>query len=64
MPGLSTRLDSARDLTRHAVTDRYPGDIVPIGRDAAGRHVDLARTVVDAVKAELRSYLEAGRPAD
>jgi len=63
VPGFSVRLDSARDLSRHAVTDRYPGDEVPIKREAAARHVDLARTVLDTVKAELRSYWDAGRPS-
>jgi HEPN domain-containing protein len=61
--GFSGHLDSARELTRHAVTDRYPGEEIPINREAAGRHVDLARGVVDIVKAELRSYLDAGRPS-
>ncbi len=58
--GLSTRLDAARDLTRHAVADRYPGDVTPIDRDAARRHADLARTVLETVKVELRSYLDSG----
>ena len=63
VPGLSARLDSARELTRHAVTDRYPGEEIPIKREAARRHVELARAVLDTVKAELRSYLDAGRPS-
>lgn len=29
-PGTSARLDAARDLTRHAVTDRYPGERAPV----------------------------------
>ena len=63
VPGLSARLDSARELTRHAVTDRYPGEEIPIKGEAARRHVELARAVLDTVKAELRSYLDAGRPS-
>ncbi len=60
VPGLSTRLDAARDLTRHAVVDRYPGDDAPVSQSSARRHVDLARTVLDTVKLELHSYLETG----
>jgi HEPN domain-containing protein len=61
--GISARLDAARDLTRHAVTDRYPGEDVPVGQTAARRHVDLSRAVLDAVKAELRTYLGASPPS-
>lgn len=60
-PGISPSLDAARDLTRHAVVDRYPGDEAPVSRESARRHADLARAVVDTVKSRLQSYLEAGR---
>jgi len=60
---MTARLDAARDLTRYAVVERYPGPDAPVSRDEARRHVDLARTVVDAVKSELRSYLETPQPA-
>jgi HEPN domain-containing protein len=63
VPGISGRLDAARDLTRHAVADRYPGsDEGPVGREAAGRHLDIAKAVIDTVSVELRPYLEAGPP--
>lgn len=62
-PGISASLDAARDLTRHAVVDRYPGDAPPVTQTSARRHVDLARAVVDAVKSQPRTYLESGSPA-
>lgn len=61
-PGISPSLDAARDLTRHAVVDRYPGDEVPVSRESARHHADLARTVVDTVRSRLQPYLEAGPP--
>jgi HEPN domain-containing protein len=63
-PRISTRrLDAARDLTRHAVVDRYPGEETPVSQASARRHVDVTRTVLDTVKSELHSYLEAGPPS-
>jgi HEPN domain-containing protein len=62
-PGISTRLDAARDLTRHAVLDRYPGENVPVNQITARRHLDVARAVMDDVKTELRTFLEAGPPS-
>jgi HEPN domain-containing protein len=61
--GISARLDTARDLTRHAVLHRYPGEDVPVSQVTARQHIDLARTVLDAVKSELHAYLEAGPPS-
>jgi HEPN domain-containing protein len=61
VPGLSRRLDAARDLTPHAVADRYPGDVTPVGRETARRHAGLARSVVDAVAHELQAYLTQSR---
>jgi len=61
-PGISARLDAARDLTRHAVADRYPGEEAPVTQASARQHVDLARTVLESVKSELQSYLDAGPP--
>jgi HEPN domain-containing protein len=62
-PGISARLDAARDLTRHAVLDRYPGENVPVSKITARLHLDTARTVVDGVESELHTYLEAGPPS-
>jgi len=61
-PGLSMRLDAARELTRHAVADRYPGEEAPVARESARGHVCSAQIVLDAVRSELHSYLEAGPP--
>jgi len=61
-PGIATSLDAARDLTRHAVVNRYPGDEAPVSRESARRRADLARTVGDTVRSRLESYLEAGPP--
>lgn len=62
VPGISAKLDAARDLTRYAVTDRYPGEDAPVEQAAARQHVALAKLVRDTVAGELRSYLEAGPP--
>lgn len=62
-PGISARLDAARDLTRHAVLDRYPGEDVPVSQVTGRQHLGIARTVVGAVKSELYAYLEQGPPS-
>lgn len=63
VPGISARLDASRDLTRYAVTDRYPGEQAPVSQAAAREHVEFARTVLSAVDSELHSYLEARPPS-
>lgn len=63
VPGISSRHDAARDLTRYAIVDRYPGAGAPVNQASARRHVELARAVLDAVRAELRTYLETGPPS-
>ncbi len=62
VPGLSMRLDAARELTRHAIADRYPGEEAPVARESARGHVGIAQIVLDAIRSELHSYLEAGPP--
>lgn len=64
VPGISTKLDAARDLTRYAVGDRYPGEEAPVEQAAAFLHIALAKLVRDAVTSELRSYLDAGPPGE
>jgi HEPN domain-containing protein len=59
VPGISARLEAARDLTRHAVADRYPGDEGPVSHVSAGRNVELARSVLESIKTELQAYLDA-----
>jgi HEPN domain-containing protein len=62
-PGVSTDLDAARELTRYAVSDRYPGPEAPVTQASAREHLALAQTVLDAVNVQLRAYLDAGPPA-
>lgn len=62
MPEISAKLDAARDLTRYAVSDRYPGEEAPVAQGEALRHVALAKLLRDTMANELRSYLDAGPP--
>jgi HEPN domain-containing protein len=61
--GISALHDAARDLTRYAAVDRYPGSDEAVGQASAREHIHIARAVMGTVNSELRSYLEPGRPA-
>lgn len=60
-PGISSMLTDAGTLTPYAVNTRYPGTPAP-SREEAGRHLQLARKVLDSVSTFLKAYLDAGRP--
>ena len=62
VPGTAQKLADAEVLTPYAVETRYPADEPPVEREDASRHLMMARKVLDAVAALLKSYLEAGRP--
>lgn len=57
--GISNELDAARELTPHAVRDRYPGPESKVTRETARQHVAVARLVLDFVSVRLRAYLDA-----
>lgn len=60
--GITIDLDAARDLTRYAIADRYPGPEAPVTQASARKHVALARSVLDVVDLHLCSYLDEGAP--
>lgn len=61
-PGIDQMLAEARALTPYAVKARYPGEEPPPDRNEAGRHLALARKVLEYIRALLKPYLDAGRP--
>ena len=61
-PGIGEGLAEARTLTPYAVRVRYPGEGPLPDRDQAGRHLALARRVLDEVALLLKPYLDAGPP--
>jgi HEPN domain-containing protein len=64
IPQASTTLDPARELSRYAVVDRYPGEDLPTTRADAVGHIAIAKRVCDTVTRALRAYLdtEPGAP--
>ena len=60
--GISQTLADAETLTPYAVQTRYPTEDPSVDRGEAGRHLELARKVLGAVRAALKPYLDAGRP--
>ena len=62
VPGIDERLAEARTLTPYAVRARYPGEGPLPDREEAGRHLALARRVLDEVALLLKPYLDAGPP--
>lgn len=61
-PGISKQLAEAELLTPYAVDARYPSEQLPVDRREVGRHLAVARKVLDTVSALLKPYLDAGRP--
>lgn len=60
--GLAEGMANADELTPYGVEFRYPGDLQPLSHDQAAHALRLAEQLRDLVMANLKPYLDEGRP--